>query len=232
MKARTSVVTGGTGGLGTEVVRCLLQRGDRVWVPWVVEAEVERLDPALAEHPALALVGADVTDPAALEGLRERIEGESGQLDVLCNLVGGFTMASLDETPDGDWERMLSLNAGSAFKVTRAFAPLLRRSGRGRIVNVTAAPAVRHGGGGMAAYTASKGAVAALTTALARELADDGITVNAVAPTTIDTAANRRSMPDADRSGWVRPSEIGALMAFLTSDEARVLTGNVIVVGR
>ena len=100
---------------------------------------------------------------------------------VLCNLVGGFTMDPLADTSDDAWERMMSLNARSVFAVTRALAPLLARSGRGRIVNVAAAPALRGGGGGMAAYTASKGAVIALTGALAQELAPSGVAVNAVA---------------------------------------------------
>ena len=83
----------------------------------------------------------------------------------------------------------------------------------------------------MAAYVASKGAVISLTRALARELKEDGITVNAVAPTTIDTPATRAAMPDADRSHWVTPGEVGALMRFLTGDDARKITGNVVVAG-
>lgn len=232
MQRRRSLVTGGTGGLGTAVVRRLLDRGDRVWVPWIVPAERDRLAETAGDAEQLTMVEADVTDAGRLEELRRRVEEVDGGLDVLCNLVGGFTMAPLAETGDDDWQRMVDLNARSVFTVTRAFAPLLAASGRGRIVNVAAAPAVRGGGGGMAAYTASKGAVVALTKALADELGPDGVAVNAVAPTTIDTRANREAMPDADRSRWVTPAEIASLIEWFTADDARVVTGNVVIVGR
>lgn len=232
MASRTSLVTGGTGGLGTAVVRALLERGDRVWVPWIAADERDGLAATVDAGAPLTLVEADVTDPVHLADLASRLGDEAGGLDVLCNLVGGFTMAPLSATGDDEWERMMDLNARSVFAVTRAVAPLLAASARGRVVNVAAAPAVQGGGGGMVAYTASKGAVVALTRALADELGDDGVTVNAVAPTTIDTRANRRAMPDADRSRWVTPEEIASLLAWLTSDQARVVTGNVVVVGR
>ncbi len=232
MARRTSLVTGGTGGLGTAVVRALLARGDRVWVPWIVADERDRLAATVDAGSALTLVEADVTDPRRLDALAGRLGDEAGGLDVLCNLVGGFTMAPLGDTTDDDWERMMALNARSVFAATRAMAPLLASSGRGRVVNVAAAPAVHGGGGGMVAYTASKGAVVALTRALADELGDDGVSVNAVAPTTIDTGANRRAMPDADRSRWVTPEEIASLLVWLTGDDARVVTGNVVVLGR
>lgn len=232
MERRISLVTGGTGGLGQGVVHALLERGDEVFVPWIDAGERTRFEATSAELDRVHLVEADVTDAARLDALRARIEREHGRLDVLCNLVGGFTMAELSDTADADWDRMLRLNADTAFRVTRATIDLLRTSGRGRVLNVTSATAVRAGGGGMAAYAAAKGAVAALTHALAEELADDGITVNAIAPTVIDTPANRAAMPGADRSRWVTPAEIGALMAFLSGDQARVVTGNCIVVGR
>lgn len=232
MEQRTTLVTGGTGGLGTSVVRALLDRGDRVWVPWVRRAGAERLRSAVAEDAPLTLVEADVTDAGAMTELIAALTDQGGGLDCVCNLVGGFTMGPLDDTSDEEWDRMMALNARSAFTVVRAALPLLVSSGRGRIVNVASAPAIRHGGGGMVAYTASKGALVAMTHALADELAPRGVTVNAVAPTTIDTPANRSAMPDADRDPWVTPEEIASLIAWLTSDAARVVTGNVVLAGR
>lgn len=232
MKARVTLVTGGAGGLGLSVVKALLERGDHLWVPWVRPEGAERVREALPPDAPLTLLEADVTDADRMGEVVDRIRAEAGRLDALCNLVGGFTMAPLSETSDADFDRMMALNVRSAFTVTRAALPLLERSSGGRIVNVAAAPAVRRGGGGMVAYTASKGAVVAMTHALAAELGAGGISVNAIAPTTIDTPANREAMPDADRTRWVQPAEIASLAAWLTSDAARVVTGNVVLAGR
>lgn len=231
MKARTTLVTGGTGGLGRSVVERLLARGDHVVVPWIVEDESRRLRDQVGKTESLSLIKGDVTDEEWLGELARHLE-ELGGLDSLLNLVGGFTMGSLGETSVDDWERMMTLNARSVFLVTRTMAPLLAASGRGRVVNVSAAAALRPGGGKMAAYVTSKAAVARLTEAMADELGKRGIAVNAIAPTTIDTEANRKSMPKADPDDWVRPEEIAELLAWLTDEHARVVTGNVVVVGR
>lgn len=236
---RTSLVTGGTGGLGQDVVLRLLARGDRVVVPWFAEGEAQRLsgrveaaggDAGPDARERLVLIEGDVTDEAWLGELARRLEREGWGLDVLLNLVGGFAAGALRETELGTWEKMMALNARSVFLVTRAMAALLEASGRGRVVNMAALPAVSGRGDGMAAYAASKAAVVALTRSLAREL--ESVTVNAVAPSTIDTEANRRAMPDADFTRWVKPAEIAALMHFLTGDEGGVVTGNVIEVRR
>ncbi|MEK9501069.1 SDR family oxidoreductase [Gaopeijia maritima] len=227
-----TLVTGGAGGLGLSVVQAMLDRGDRVWVPWVRSEEAERLRDALPPDAPITLLEADVTDTDRMGEVADRIRTAAGRLDALCNLVGGFTMAPVHETSDADFDRMMALNVRSTFTVTRATIPLLTRSAGGRVVNVAAAPAVRHGGGGMVAYTASKGAVVAMTHALAAELGPKGISVNAIAPTTIDTPANRAAMPAADRTRWVQPAEIASLASWLTSDGARVVTGNVVLAGR
>lgn len=230
--SRIMLVTGGSGGLGLAVIRALLGRGDGVWALWHTPDGEDRLRTTFPDEPALRLVAGDATDAEAMADVVDRIEREDGRLDGVCNLVGGFTMAPLAETSDAAWDGMMTLNARSTFITTRAALPLLLASPGGRIVNVAAAPAVRHGGKRMSAYTASKGAVVALTHALAAEVGPESVTVNAIAPTTIDTPANREAMPKADRSGWVTPDEIASLIVWLTSDEARVVTGNVILAGR
>lgn len=230
MNSRICLVSGGTGGLGRSVVHALLQRGDEVHVPWLDRAEAEQLREEVGSSQQLVLQQGDVTDAAWLESYALSL-ADRGAVHALLNLVGGFDMSPIEVTTPESWDRMQRLNARSAFLCCRTFTPLLRSSGSGAIVNITSAAVGPGRGAGMAAYAASKGAVVALTQALAAELRADAVTVNAIAPTTIDTPTNRSAMPDADRSGWITPAELADLCVYLTGPSARRITGNVIVAG-
>lgn len=237
MDDRVAVVTGGTGALGRAVVEELLDAGARVHVPWIDEEEAEALRKGIRGHSpsredALRMRPADVTDAASVDEFFATVRQEDGDAGILMNLVGGFALAPLEETTPSTWEGMLALNATSAFLCSRAALPGMRRLGRGRIVNVAALPALNRGAARMSAYGASKAAVLNLTHSLARELRPDGITVNAVAPSIIDTPANRAGMPDADTSGWLAPAEIAKVIRFLASDDAAVVTGSTLELGR
>lgn len=228
-----AVVTGGTGALGREVVRKLLGRGYRVHVPWYDGAEAEELRGHVGEggRDRLHLAPADVTDPEQVEAFLQPVRN-GGRLDLLCNLVGGFAAGPLAETDPSTWRRMVAMNATSAFLCTRAALPLLRGGGGGAVVNVAAWPPLDGGGGGMSAYAAAKSSVVAFTRAWAAELREDGIRVNAVAPEIIDTPANRKAMPDADRSTWLDPADIARVVAFLAGDDARIVTGSMVRLGQ
>jgi NAD(P)-dependent dehydrogenase (short-subunit alcohol dehydrogenase family) len=224
-----AVVTGGTGALGRWVCAALAEAGYRVHVPWVVEGEAEALGDFLGERrSALHLLRADVTEPGSVERFFGEVQERGGRLDVLCNLAGGFRMAPVEETEPGVWDHLMGLNAGSAFLCCRSAVPLLRASGGGSIVNVAALPAVDRGASGMSAYAASKAAVLNLTYSLARELRPAGIRVNAVAPETLDTPANRQGMPDADPTRWVHPREAARVIQFLAGPDSVVVTGSVL----
>src|SRR3954462_12256143 len=224
---RTVTVTGGTGGLAAAVTHALLEEGWRVVVPWYAERELERV----REHERLELVQADLTDPASAAN----VVGAAGEdLGALVNLVGGFAMGGrVHETPVEEFEAQLRLNLRPTYLMCAAALPgLLRAGGGGAIVCVSSRAAVQPFAGA-AGYITGKAAVLAFVDALHAEYRDDGIRANAIMPSTIDTPANRRSMPAADFDTWVKPEEIARVIAFLCSDHAGVTSGaHVPVYGR
>jgi NAD(P)-dependent dehydrogenase (short-subunit alcohol dehydrogenase family) len=229
---RVVVVTGGTGGLGQTVVEALLDDGWTVHVPWRTKAHADALEAGLGGRSSrLRLTEADVARSEDVERLFATVDLGSGRLDALCNLAGGFAAGAITESTPAVWQQMIAINATSAFLCCRAAAPRLKAAGGGAIVNVASAAALS-ARPGMTPYVAAKAAVVALTRALASELAPDRITVNALAPSTIDSAANRKAMPSSDRSGWVTPAEMAATIRWLLGPDARRVTGSVLEFGR
>jgi NAD(P)-dependent dehydrogenase (short-subunit alcohol dehydrogenase family) len=215
---RTVVVTGGTGGLGSAVTRTLLDRGWRVVVPWYDERELERVD----ENDRLVLVQADLTDPDSAAN----VVAQGGEaLCGLVNLVGGFAQGGrVHETPVEDFEAQLRLNLRPAYLTCHAAIPHLMAAGGGAIVCVSSRAALRPFAGA-AGYVTSKAAVLAFVDALAAEYTGDGIRVNAILPSVIDTPANRAAQPGADHSRWVSPEQIAATVHFLCGADSTAVGG-------
>ena len=168
---------------------------------------------------------ADLLDAGAAEEAARRAAEELGGLHAIVNLVGGFAMGPLARTSEETWDRMMDLNLKSTFLATRA--ALGHMPDGGRIVNVGTA-AVADQAPGLAAYVASKGGLMSLTQSLAKELKGRRITANAVLPTVLDTPANRRAMPNADRSSWLLPEEVAEVILFLVSEGGSIVTGNLL----
>jgi len=239
---RQVVVTGGTGALGARVVDALLRAGARCAVPWINQQEAERFEHR--EHERVRLLGPlDLTDERAVADFYEQIDAPWASI----HIAGGFAMSPVEKTSLDDWRSMLDTNTTSCFLCCREAIKRMRAAGAagegeageaggagavgGRIVNVAARPALEPAqGANMAAYTASKAAVAALTQALAAEAAPDGVWINAVAPSIIDTPANRKAMPDADHDAWPHPDDIARTILFLASPNNRVTRGAVVPV--
>jgi NAD(P)-dependent dehydrogenase (short-subunit alcohol dehydrogenase family) len=224
---RHLVVTGGTGALGIAVVGALIEAGAVCHVPWHSEEEAENFPHR--GHRQVVLVGnTDLSDEAGVARLFDGVAQLWGSI----HLAGGFAMGPVAKTGKAALLHQIDMNLVTAFLCCRAAVNRMAdNSNGGRIVNVAARPALEwRSGAGMAAYTASKAGVAALTAALAEEVAKDGILVNAVAPSIMDTPANRADMPKADYSAWPKVEEVARTIVFLASPDNRVTRGAIVPV--
>lgn len=223
LAGRNVVVTGGTGALGEVVVRRLLRAGATCHVP----GRRAGSDAPAGEGERLRMVGGvDLADPVAVDRFYDALPPLWGSV----HLAGGFAMGTIAETARADFLQMIETNALTAFLCSRAAVRAMRKTGGGgRIVNVSARPGLDpRKGAHMAAYAASKAAVAAITLSLAEELKGERILVNAIAPSTLDTAANRRAMPDADTSKWLAPEAAAEAVLQLVSPANMEISGAVL----
>jgi NAD(P)-dependent dehydrogenase (short-subunit alcohol dehydrogenase family) len=219
------VVSGATGALGSGLVDVLLAQGATLHLPIVEPALPARLP--WRDHARVhASPNVSLDDEAQVRAFYEALPA----LWASIHLVGGFAMAPVDKTSLADFEKQWRLNTVTCFLACREAVAAMRKTGRGgRIVNVAARP-VQVPTPGMIAYVASKAGVAAITQALAAEVLGDGILVNAVLPSTIDTPANRAAMPSASHDSWPRPTQIAQTIAFLASEGNALTTGTLVPV--
>ena len=226
MKALTGkrvVVTGGFGTLGRAVTEVLIRQGARVALIDKAAA------PAVVADGAVAFGGVDLGSAEAAQHALTHAAQALGGLEGLVNVAGGFRWETVGAGSVQTWDSLYEMNLRTALLASQAALPHLRASGQGRIVNVGALASVQ-AGLGMGAYAASKAGVSRLTEALAEELKDQGVTVNAVLPSILDTPANRADMADADFSRWVQPAQLAEVIAFLLQDAAVAVTGALIPV--
>jgi NAD(P)-dependent dehydrogenase (short-subunit alcohol dehydrogenase family) len=226
--ARVAVITGGFGALGRVVATAAVEQGFRVAIPGHTAKPPADLAGRLGSN-ALVLGGVDLGNEAAAGSAMEAVVSRFGRIDVLFNIAGGFRWIKIADSHADDLEFLFRMNVQTTVNASRAALPALKKSPAGRIVNVGALAAEK-AGTGMGPYAASKAAVHRLTEALAEELRDAGVTVNAVLPSTIDTAQNRADLPKADFSRWVAPADLAEIMLFLASEKAKAVTGALIPV--
>ncbi|HEU5317799.1 MAG TPA: SDR family NAD(P)-dependent oxidoreductase [Chloroflexota bacterium] len=223
---RVALITGATGGLGTAVLGAFLDRGCAVAATYRKDFEQGALTSAAASRPLLPLK-ADVTSTADMEAAVAATITRFGRLDYLINLVGAWAGGSpVWETSGDAWDRTIAVNLRSAFAASRAAIPHMLTQRYGRIVSVSSRTALQPSPGA-AAYAVSKAGVITLTETLALELRehDADVTANCILPSVIDTPANRAAMPKADPARWVRPEQLAAIIAWLTSDDAAPISG-------
>jgi NAD(P)-dependent dehydrogenase (short-subunit alcohol dehydrogenase family) len=200
MQRKVVLITGPTGGLGTFVSRAFLDAGAQV-------AGVSRsVTDSDYQHPAFHPFPADITQPQSSREVVAKIVNQFGRIDVLVHITGGFSFARIDDTNDETWRRMCDLNLSAGFYIAREVIPVMRKQNFGRIIAIGSLAAVGpHTGVG--AYVATKSALHALYQTIALENQAAGITSNLVLPGTMNTTANRASMPEADPSHWVDPRQ-------------------------
>ncbi len=217
---RVVVITGGLGALGRAVTAAVRAAGGRAAI----------IDRSAGEAGADMLVApVDLADVGQAKSAMDQIASRLGRIDALVNIAGGFAFATLQGDGPQAWADMHRINAMTAVCATWAALPQLTAQ-RGAVVNIAAAAATARASAGMGAYTASKSGVLRLTESLADELKEAGVRVNAVAPSTLDTPANRAAMPGADFSRWVKPEDLAATIVFLLSDGAQAVTGATLAV--
>jgi NAD(P)-dependent dehydrogenase (short-subunit alcohol dehydrogenase family) len=223
---RIVLITGAFGALGGALTQRFLVKN-----AFVIAFGSSHKAPAKGTAPNLVF-NPDLSDSSQVQEVMNQIAAQMPRIDVLINVAGGFGLDALDKPPLEVWDEMFAKNLKTVVCVCKASVPLLRKSTSGRIINIAAAAALGPVTFSNAAYVTSKLGVIKFTEALAGEFAKDNITANAILPTTIDTPANRASMPNADFSKWVTMDQLADAIELLASESAQTVSGAAIRIGR
>jgi NAD(P)-dependent dehydrogenase (short-subunit alcohol dehydrogenase family) len=224
MQGKIVLVTGANGGLGSHVTQAFLDAGANVVG---TSRKIQQSEFANRNFVAMA---AELSTPQGANALVEQVVARFGRIDGLAHTVGGFAGGqSVAQTDDVTFQTMFDLNVNSTFYLLRAALPVMRGTGNARIIAIGSRAALVPGPA-VGAYSASKAAMVSLIQTVALENKDAGLTANVILPGTIDTPTNRKAMPNADTSQWVRPSTIASLMLWLAGDAGKDVNGAVIPV--
>lgn len=224
MQGKVVLVTGANGGLGNYVTQAFLDAGS------TVIGTSRKIQQSDFNNPNFTALPAEISTREGAKVLVDQVVARFGKLDVLAHTAGGFAGGqSVADTDDATFQRMFDLNLNCVFHILRAAVPPLRQTGQGRIVAIGSRAALEPGSG-VGAYSASKAAMVSLLKTVALENKDAGLTANVILPGTMDTPANRKAMPSADFSKWVRPATVAALITWLAGDAGKDVNGAVIPV--
>ncbi len=222
---RVAIVTGGTGYLGSSVCKAFAETGAAVVGVYVLDRELPYFRRTLGRQAGkVTLLKADVTRAGDMDRVAKDVLRRFGRIDVLVNTVGGYMSGPVSEATGEDFDRAMGLNLKSAFLSCKAVLPAMRKARRGKIVSVSSESSLL-GDAESFLYSASKSGVNRLTESLARELKPANVNVNCVMPRIMDTPANRKAMPEADFSSWVKTDQVARIIRWLCSEEAAPITG-------
>ena len=225
-EGKVVLITGGTGALGREASLSFLKSNAVAAITHVTDREIPQLESTLGDlMKKVMLIKADIGDEEQVEKTVSDIVKKYGRIDILINVVGGYIGGKkVTEMTGKEWDLMMNLNLKTAFLISKHVVGQMERQGSGKVVHVAARLGLK-GIAGNSAYGASKSGLIRLVESLSDEVKDKNINVNCIMPSIIDTGANRKDMPDADFSKWVKPSEIAQVMLFLASDDSKSIHG-------
>ena len=225
-EGKVVLITGGTGALGREASLAFLKSNTVAAITHVTDRETPQLESTLGDlMKKVMLIKADIGDEQQVTKLVSDVVKKYGRIDVLVNVVGGYIGGKkVTEMTEKEWDLMMNLNLKTAFLVSKYVVDQMIRQGSGKIIHVAARLGLK-GIGGNSAYGASKSGLIRLVESLSDEVKEKNINVNCILPSIIDTGANRKDMPNADFSKWVKPSEIARVMLFLASDDSKPIHG-------
>jgi NAD(P)-dependent dehydrogenase (short-subunit alcohol dehydrogenase family) len=224
LQGQVAIVTGANGALGTDVTNALLASDATV-------VGIARSIAAGEPHESRFYpVSANLIDPQEVQGNVARVAEQFGKIDILVHVMGGFAGgASVAETDDATWRKMMDMNLNAAFYVLRAVVPVMRQAGSGRIIAIGSRQAVQPAAN-VGAYSASKAALVSLVQTVALENKDKNIRANVILPGTMDTAANRAAMPKANFEKWVKTPHVAELVLMLAGEAGGEINGAAIPV--
>ncbi|MGC2431729.1 MAG: SDR family NAD(P)-dependent oxidoreductase [Nitrososphaeraceae archaeon] len=218
------LITGGTGALGKTLTQRFISSGATTIATYLKDENIEANKGQNTNNAQF--IKADVTREEQVVRLISAVVERFGHIDILVNSVGGYLGGkSVTDLEEHEWDLMMNLNLKSAFLISKHVIPVMKSSGPGgKIVHISSKTGLKAEGHD-SAYAASKSGLIRLVESISQETKDLGINVNCILPSVIDTEANRRAMPKADFSKWVKTDDITNVVFFLCSQEAKVITG-------
>lgn len=230
MKGKVVIITGGTGGLGCSVVDAFLTKDATVYATFRKLEDFEAIAKELPFTSELRGRPVDVSNESSVAEFVLGVMSEVGRIDALVNLVGAWAGGKpLEESSSSLFDTMINVNLRTAYLMTKAVLPHMKAAGSGRMVCVSSRAALENGPNTVE-YNISKLGVVSLVQTVAKELHDTDVTINAIAPSIIDTTETRKARPDADHSKWVSPDDIAKVILFLCSGSSAITSGAVIPV--